>query len=92
MKTNTTKYTTETRPDTKATLSTTCDEDKHNKIHNRDKIQRQHWARHMMKTNKTKYTTETRPDTEATLGTTYDEDKQNKIHNRDQIQRQHWAR
>jgi hypothetical protein len=36
MKTNKTKYTTETRPDTKATLGTTCDEDKHNKIHNRD--------------------------------------------------------
>jgi hypothetical protein len=60
MKTNKTKNTTETRPDTTATLGTTYDEDKHNKIHNRDQIQRQHWARHMMKTNKTKYTTETR--------------------------------
>ena len=45
MKTNKTKYTTETRPDTKATLGTTYDEDKQNKIHNRDQIQRQHWAR-----------------------------------------------
>ena len=32
-------------PDTAATLGTTYDEDKQNKIHNRDQIQRQHWAR-----------------------------------------------
>ena len=72
MKTNKTKYTTETRPDTKATLGTTCDEDKHNKIHNRDETRYRGntgHVRHMMKTNKTKNTTETRPDTEATLGT-----------------------
>jgi hypothetical protein len=64
--------TTQQRPDTEATLGTTCDEDKHHEKHNRDETRYRGntgHARHMMKTNKTKYTTETRPDTEATLGT-----------------------